>query len=40
MYKHKNLGIKSHELTNLSFSERLFVSEGMFCENQQLNYKC
>ena len=36
IYKRKNLGTKSQELTNL----RLFVSESMSHENQQLAYKC
>ena len=40
MYKRKNLSTKSQELTNLKFSGRLFVSESMFRENQQLVYKC
>ena len=40
IYKRKNLGIKSQELTNLKFSGRLFVSESMSHENQQLAYKC
>ena len=40
MYKRKNLGTKSQELTNLKFSGRLFVSESMSHENQQLAYKC
>ena len=39
MYKRKNLGTKSQELTNLKFSGRLFVSESMSHENQQLAYK-
>ena len=39
MYKHKNLGTKSQELTNLKFSGRLFVSKSMSHENQQLAYK-
>ena len=39
MYKHKNLGNKSQELNNLKFSGRLFVSESMSHENQQLAYK-
>ena len=38
--KRKNLATKSQELTNLKFSERLFVSESMSHENQQLAYKC
>ena len=40
MYKHKNLGSKSQELSDLKVSGRLFVSEGMSHENQQLAYKC
>ena len=40
MYKRKNLGSKSQELSNLKFSGRLFVSESMPHENQQLAYKC
>ena len=40
VYKRKNLGTKSQELTNLKFSGRLFVSESMSHENQQLAYKC
>ena len=40
MYKHKNLGNKSQELCNLTFSGRLFVNESMSYENQQLAYKC
>ena len=40
IYKRKNLGTKSQELTNLKFSGRLFVSESMSNENQQLAYKC
>ena len=40
MFKHKNLGNKSQELNNLKFSGRLFVSESMSHENQQLAYKC
>ena len=40
MYKRKNLGIKSQEHSNLKFSGRLFVSESMSHENQQLTYKC
>ena len=39
MYNHKNLGNKSQELNNLKFSGRLFVSESMSHENQQLAYK-
>ena len=40
IYKRKNLGTKSQELTNLKFSGRLFVSESMSHENQPLAYKC
>ena len=40
MYKRKNLGTKSLELSNLKFSGRLFVSESMSLENQRLAYKC
>ena len=40
IYKRKNLGTKSQELTNLKFSVRLFVDESMSHENQQLAYKC
>ena len=40
LYKRKNLGNKSQELSNLKFSGRLFVSESMSHENQQLVYKC
>ena len=39
IYKHKNLGTKSHELTNLKLSGRLFVSTSMSHENQQVDYK-
>ena len=38
MYKCKNLGNKSQEPSNLRFSGRLFVSESMSHENQQLAY--
>ena len=38
IYKRKNLGTKSQELTNLKFSGRLFVSKSMSHENQQLVY--
>ena len=34
MYKCKNLGNKSQELSNLKLSERPFVSESMSHENQ------
>ena len=40
MYKRKNLGTKSQELSNLKFSGRLYVSESMSLENQRLAYKC
>ena len=40
IYKRKNLGTKSQELTNLTFLVRLFVSTSMLHENQQLAYKC
>ena len=40
IYKRKNLGTKSQELTNLKFSGKLFVSESISPENQQLAYKC
>ena len=40
IYKRKNLGTKSQKLTTLKFLERLFVSESMSHENQQLAYKC
>ena len=40
MYKRRNLGTKSQELSNLKFSETLFVSESMSLENQRLAYKC
>ena len=40
IYKRKNPGTKSQELTNLKFSGRLFVSESISNENQQLVYKC
>ena len=40
MYKHRNLCNKSQVLNNLKFSRRLFVSESMSHENQQLAYKC
>ena len=40
MYKQKNLGNKSHELSNLKFLGRLFVIESMSLENQQLACKC
>ena len=36
----QSLIYKSQELTNLKFSGRLFVSESMSNENQQLAYKC
>ena len=40
IYKRKNFGTKSQELANLKFLGRLFVSESMPNENQQLAYKC
>ena len=40
IYKLKNLGNKSQELSNLTFSGKRFVSESMFHENQQFAYKC
>ena len=40
IYKRKNLGTKSQELTNLKFLGRLFVSGSMSHENQQLANKC
>ena len=40
MCKRKNLGTKSQELTNSKCLGRLFVSESMSYENQQLAYKC
>ena len=40
MYKCENLGNKSQELSNVKFSERLFVIESRSHENQQLGYKC
>ena len=40
MYKRKSLGNKSQEHSNLKFSGRLFVSDSMSPENQQLAYKC
>ena len=40
MYKRRNLGTKSQELSNLKLSERLFVSESMPLENQRLAHKC
>ena len=40
MYKFKNLGNQSQELRNVRFSGRLFVSESMSHENQQLACKC
>ena len=40
VYKCKNLGNTSQELSNLKFSGRLFVSESMSHENQQLTCKC
>ena len=40
IYKRKNLSTKPQEIMNLKFSGRLFVSESMLHENQQLAYKC
>ena len=40
MYKRKNRANKSLKLSNLKFSRRLFVSESMSHENQQLANKC
>ena len=40
MYKCKNLGNKSQELSNPKFSGRLLVSESISHKNQQLAYKC
>ena len=40
MHTRKNLGNKSQELSNLKLSGRLFVSESMSHENQQLVCKC
>ena len=40
MYESKNLGNKFQELSNFKFSGRLFLSESMSHENQQLAYKC
>ena len=40
MNKRKNLGNKSQELTYQKFSGRLFVSESMSNEKQQLSNKC
>ena len=37
MYKRKNLGNKSQELSNQKFSGRPFVSESMSHENQHAN---
>ena len=36
MYKHKNLGTKSQELSNLKFWGRVFVSESMSHEISSL----
>ena len=38
-YKRKNQGTNAQELTNLKFSGRLFVSESMSHQNQQLACK-
>ena len=40
MYKCKNVGTKSQEISNLKFLGRLFVCKSMSYENQQLPYKC
>ena len=40
IYKRKNLGNKSQTFSKLKFSGRLFVSESMSHENQQLTHKC
>ena len=40
MYKRRNLGAKSQELSNLKFLGRLFARESMSLENQRLAYKC
>ena len=40
MYKQKNLGNKSQELSKLKFSGSLLVSESMSHENQRLAHKC
>ena len=40
VYNRKNLGTKSQELSNFNFWGRLFVSESMSLENQQLAYRC
>ena len=39
IHKSNNLGNKSHELTKTRFFRRIFVSESMSHENQQLAYK-
>ena len=38
IYKRKNIGTKSQELTNLKYPGRLFVSKSMSHENQKLAY--
>ena len=40
MYKRKDLDTKPREILNLKFLGRLFVSEELFHENQQIAYKC
>ena len=40
MYKCKNRANKPLKLSNLKFSRRLFVSQSMSHENQQLANKC
>ena len=39
-YNRKNLQSKGLELMQLKFSSKLFVSESLSYENQQLAYKC
>ena len=40
MYKCKNLGTTSWELSNLKFSGRVFVRQSISHENQWLAYEC
>ena len=40
MLTKKNLRNKSEDLRQLKFSGKLFISESMCYENQQLAYKC
>ena len=40
MYKRKNPGTKSQELSNLKLLGRVFISENMSLEKQRLAYKC